>query len=377
MKKDYYDVLGVSRDVSEADLKKAFRKLSMQYHPDRQQGKSDKEKSEAEEKFKELAEAYDILTDKDKRAKYDRFGHSDGNAFDMSDFFSHHDGMFNGFPGFNFGFGGFRQQNNVEKYKEELKHPEHGRDIKLQIEVDFNEILNDTIKEFDLMLTDECPDCKGKGITNDSDIEKCPVCNGSGMQTQQNGFSIISSTCRNCHGTGVITKKCKTCNGEKRIKSKKHIKFKIPAGVNERQLLRIMDSGECGIRGGRNGNLIVEIFIKPSDIFERINNSEDLKCNCFISPIQAMIGDTIKILTPYKEVDLEIPECTQHGTILKLPNCGLKSSKKTGTLFVKVNIDVPTKLSKKAKDQLQLIEIDESHLKQLQKHKEKINKFKN
>lgn len=379
-KRDYYEVLGVNKNVSETDLKKAFRQLSMKYHPDRQQGKSENEKQEAEEKFKEIAEAYDVLSDKDKRANYDRFGHTDGNTgFNMHDFFNQHGDIFNNFGFGGFGFGGFnyKQVNKTEVFKQELKTPENGRTIRVSLDVDFKEILSDTIKEFDLMLTEECDACKGTGVEDLNNITSCPHCNGTGMLTRQNGFTVITSTCHFCHGSGVSIKVCPKCKGDKRVPVKRHIKFKIPEGIQHQQILRIADAGECGIRGGINGQLHIIINIKPSDIFERINNSEDLECNCYISPIQAMLGDTIKLQTPYKEVDLEIPECTQHGTILKLPNCGLKSSKKTGTLFVKVNIDIPTKLSKKAKDQLQSIEIDNSHLKQLQKYQEKINKFKN
>lgn len=352
MKQDYYDVLGISKNATDQEIKSAFRKLSRKYHPDLQSGKSDTEKKDAEEKFKACAEAYEVLSDTDKRSNYDQFGF-DGpkmnggfGGFDMSDFMSKHSEMFGDMfsGGFGFGgmFGGSPFGNPSRQNKEpNFKQPENGKHVHLSIEIPFKDAVNGCTRAFDVKLTKPCPECGGTGIEKDSKPIKCDKCNGTGQSVKisQNGFMIqqIISECPHCHGTGYKFNYCKTCNGEKRVTDLKHIEVKIPAGIDNGQKLRIVGKGHCGVNGGLDGHMFVEINIEHQDVFERIANN-DIITKIEIDPITAMLGGTIKVASPYGFIDVSIKAGTTSGTIIKMKNHGIKTSTSIGTLHVQVNI---------------------------------------
>lgn len=357
-RRDYYEVLGVKKDASDADIKSAFRKLSMKWHPDKQVGKSDAEKKEAEDKFKEIAEAYDVLSDKDKRAQYDQFGFDGpqsfgGSGMDMHDFMRRHASMFGdmfdfgmgGGSPFGFRFGGMHQQQPSSPFV-----PEDGSHISMNLEIDFKTSISGCTKEFDLNLTEQCPTCNGSGIDNSAGIDTCPMCNGTGMYTMSRGFAMISQTCPKCHGAGHSAKPCPKCHGEKRVQVKKHLKLKVPAGVDNGQKLRVKDFGVCGVCGGANGNLYVNIYVKPCSLFERIGNN--IKTKAYVSPIVATLGGTIEVPSPYGYCKLKVPPKTQSGATATVKGKGVNG----GNLQVELVIEPFNNLSNEQKKLLEELE---------------------
>lgn len=363
-KRDYYDVLGVPRTASTDDIKKAFRKLSMQHHPDRQAGKTEAEKKQAEELFKEEAEAYDVLSDPGKRSNYDRGGFSQYNeegSFNMGDFFRQHASMFGSFGGggfsdmFDFGFpgmGGGQHPKNKCKYGE----AEHGRDTQINIQIPFRDSIFGSITELDLDLFKECPTCNGKGIKPGTTPRECSACNGTGTTTirQSTGFAIqiITTPCKACNGTGYEVDLCHTCRGEKRIRDKKHVKIKVPVGIKTGQRLKVVGAGECGVCGGQNGDLFIGISVQaPPKNINRIGN--DIKVKWHISPIIASIGGIIDIPTlSNKSTKLKIPAGTESGTVFTIKKKGLTINGLTGNMLVEVLIEP---LSHLTPDQTQIL----------------------
>lgn len=362
-KQDYYDVLGISKNATDQEIKSAFRKLSRKYHPDLQSGKSDTEKKDAEEKFKACAEAYEVLSDKDKRSSYDQFGfdgpkmNSGFSSFDMSDFMAKHAGMFGDMFSGRFGFGGMFGGspfgNHARQNKEpNFKQPENGKHVHLAIEIPFKDAVNGCTRAFDVKLTKPCPECGGTGIEKDSKPIKCDKCNGTGQSVKisQNGFMIqqIISECPHCHGTGYKFNYCKKCNGEKRVKDTKHIEIKIPAGIDNRQSLRVPGKGHCGVNGGSDGHMFVEISIEHQNIFKRTDLNVTTEID--IDPITAMLGGTVKAASPYGLIDVKIEAGIKSGTRIIVKNQGIKNKDRTGDLYVIVNIAPFEKLTNKQKE---------------------------
>lgn len=376
-KRDYYEVLGLSKDASEADIKSSFRKLSRQYHPDMQAGKSDAEKKNAEEKFKEVAEAYEVLSNKDKRANYDQFGFSSGNSagMDMSDFMSRHASMFEDFfggTGFGFNFG-FNRANNPPN----PNRPENGRNVQIKISIDFKEMVHGTTKELDINLSEPCDVCGGYGTEKGTQAEKCSHCNGTGMLTQRNGFMVMQTTCHFCGGKGYTMKNCPHCHGSRRVSAKKHLKLKIPAGIESSQRLRVQNGGECGVCGGANGNLYVIVEVNQSEIFERIGN--DIKVVFPIPFTIATLGGKLDVPTPYGYCNVNVPAGTTSGNVIKVYGKGIKANSSTGNLLVEVVVEPLSNLSDKQKELIdelsKTVTID--NLKQSKELKDKCNKFYN
>lgn len=359
-KQDYYEVLGVSKNATDQDIKSSFRKLSRKYHPDMQAGKSDAEKKEAENKFKELAEAYDVLSNKDKRNQYDQFGFNGpnigGSPFDdfsgMADFMKHHFGGMHGF-GFNFGDD---EDDMFQKSPPKYNMPENGQNVQIAIDISFKDVVNGCKRSFDIKLTKPCPECNGTGIEKNSQPTKCPHCNGKGriIKTMRNGFMMqqIISDCPHCNGSGYEVKYCKKCNGNKRVQDTKHIEIKIPAGVENGQRLRIQGKGHCGVNGGTDGNLFVVINVKHQNVFEQ--NGLNVKTKIDIDPITATIGGKVKAASPYGIIDIDIAPNTKNG-LITIKGKGIKSSLTTlaGDLIVEVNI---TPFEKLDNNQKQLLE---------------------
>lgn len=246
-KRDYYEVLGVSKTASESELKSAFRKLSMKWHPDMQHGKSDAEKEEAKQKFQEIAEAYDVLSNKDKRAEYDQFGFDGpGNSgfssseMDIREFLRRHAGMFTGMGGFDpfedFAFGGRERRGQQQKQPPpDPTQPEDGSHVQIKMPISFKEAAFGCTKTFEIKLQKECPDCHGTGVKDGGHYDECPVCHGAGVQCIQQrtafGISIQQSVCQHCGGSGYVVEHCKKCNGSRRVPDVKEIEVKIPAGI--------------------------------------------------------------------------------------------------------------------------------------------------
>ena len=348
-KRDYYEVLGVSKNATEQDIKNSFRKLSRKYHPDMQAGKSDAEKKDAENKFKELAEAYDVLSNKDKRYNYDHFGTDTGTGFssmDMNEFMSKHASMFSSMFE-DFGFEGFGSPFNFKRHsanKFNPNQPENGDNIMNTIVLSFKESVFGCEKDIEIQKSVPCPECNGTGIEKNTIPETCPECNGTGMIVKQSrslfGTSIVQSPCPHCQGRGVKIKTCSKCNGRKRQYSKEILSVKIPAGIENGQNLRIFGKGQCGTCGGRNGNLYISVNIQKSDIFER--NGLDLITTVYISPITAMLGGKIKVPTLTEFNMIEIKPGIQDGTIINIKNAGIKTPNSCGNLNVLIKIEIPT-----------------------------------
>ncbi|MCB7068894.1 molecular chaperone DnaJ [Caldifermentibacillus hisashii] len=347
-KRDYYEILGVSKDASKDEIKRAYRKLSKQYHPD-----INKEPG-ADEKFKEISEAYEVLSDDTKRAQYDQFGHAGANQ----DF----DG-FGGFGGFSdAGFGGFEDILNTffgggSTRRRNPNAPRQGADLQYTMTLTFEEAVFGKETDIEIPREEQCSTCHGSGAKPGTHPEECPYCHGSGqISTEQNtpfGRIVNRRVCHHCGGTGqVIKHKCPTCHGTGKVKKRKKIHIKIPAGIDNGQQLRVAGKGEPGINGGPNGDLYIIFQVKEHEFFER--DGDDIYCEMPISFVQAALGDEIEVPTLYGKVKLKIPAGTQTNTKFRLRGKGVKSVRSTtpGDQHVIVRIVTPTKLTEKQKQLL-------------------------
>nr|WP_206155233.1 molecular chaperone DnaJ [Caldanaerobacter subterraneus] len=350
-----YEILGVDRNASQEEIKKAYRRLAKKYHPDLNPG--DKE---AEQKFKEINEAYEILSDPQKRAQYDQFGHA---AFEQGGFQQGGFGDF-GEGGFDFDFGGFgdifgdifSDFFGTGRRKAE-KGPKKGADIRYDLTLTFEEAAFGTEKEIEVERFEVCDVCHGTGVKPGSRPETCPVCHGTGeiRQTQNTPFGRIVNirTCPRCHGEGkIITDPCQKCGGTGRIRKRRKIKVTIPAGIDEGQMLTLRGEGEPGLRGGPNGDLYIVIHVKPHEIFKR--EGYDVYVKIPISFADAALGGEIKIPTLDGMVSFTIPEGTQTGTKFKLRGKGIPhiGGRGRGDQIVEVYVEVPKRLSEKQKELL-------------------------
>ena len=363
-KRDYYEVLGVPKNASEDDIKKAYRKLAMKYHPDRNQGD---EAKKAEEKFKEAKEAYEMLSDGQKRAAYDQFGHAgvDPNM-----------GAGRGGPGPE-GFGGFaeafgdifgdifggggrgRSGGGQQVYR--------GSDLSYAMEITLEEAANGKETQIRIPSWETCETCHGNGAKPGTSPKPCPSCGGSGTVHLRQGFFSIQQTCPHCHGTGrIIPEPCPTCSGAGKLRKQKTLEVKIPAGINEGMRIRSAGNGEPGSNGGPPGDLYIEIRIKPHDIFER--DGDDLHCTIPVPITTAALGGSVEVPTLSSTLEIELPEGTQHGKTFRLRGKGIKGIRSSypGDLYCHITLETPVKLTEHQRKLLK--ELDESLKKGGDKH---------
>ena len=343
-KRDYYEVLGVSKNATDDELKKAYRKLAIKFHPDRCKD------PDAKDKFQAISEAYEVLSDKSKRAQYDQFGFngpSMGGGFNSSGFnpFDLFRAHFGGNPfeddddgGFSpFGFGGF---GNRSRREPDFDSPENGSDLQMGMQLTFKESLFGCIKEIDLTLNEPCSECGGRGVEKGSTPEKCQYCNGTGqiVHTQRNGFMMSQtiSPCPHCHGQGMSAKLCKKCHGQKRLDAKKHISVRIPQGIDNGQRLRVRGKGECGLKGGQDGDMYINVAISPSKLYAR--NGLDLKTTLPIDALTATFGGKVDIQTPWEKTTIDVPSKTTSGSTKTLHNQGVRTSTAKGNLIVEFKV---------------------------------------
>lgn len=354
-KKDYYEVLGVSKTASEEEIKKAFRKLAKKYHPDMNSG--DKE---AENKFKEINEAYEVLGDKEKRSKYDQFGHS---AFDPNGFgggFGDFGGFTGSFGGFGdifetiFGDGGFSFSTSGRARN---TGPQRGSDIKYDIEIGFEEAAFGVKKDIRISRNESCQDCSGTGARKGSGVETCKKCGGTGeiRYTQNSAFGRIVNVrvCDDCRGEGTVIKNpCPTCSGRGILRKNRKITVEIPAGVDNGSILTLRAEGEPGLRGGPGGDLYIYIRVKPHKTFKR--DGIDLYCEVPISFVTATLGGTVTVPTLEGDATYSIDEGTETGSTFKIKGKGIQSlkSRYKGDLYFTVKIQVPKRLDEKQKEAL-------------------------
>ena len=340
-KRDYYEVLGIGKDASAEDVKKAYRKLARQYHPDVNKA------ADAEDKFKEVKEAYDVLSDDQKRAAYDRYGHVDPNqgfgGAGGQDF-----GGFGDIFDMFFGGGGGRRDPNA---------PQRGNDLQYTMTIEFKEAVFGKETEITIPRTESCDTCHGSGAKPGTKPETCSVCRGSGQQevVQNTPFGRIVNrrACTNCSGTGrVVRERCAACHGSGKVKKQRKINVRIPAGVDEGAQIRISGEGEAGVRGGPPGDLYIVLRVKPHDFFER--DKDDIYCEVPLTFAQAALGDEIEIPTLTEKVKLKIPAGTQTGTYFRLKGKGVPRLRGygQGDQHVKVTVVTPTNLSEEQKELL-------------------------
>ncbi|MBQ8636882.1 MAG: molecular chaperone DnaJ [Clostridia bacterium] len=369
-KRDYYEVLGVSKGASDDEIKKAYRKEAKKYHPDLHPG--DKT---AEAKFKEVNEAYEVLSDSDKKARYDQFGHAgvDPNfgaggggggfgGFDFSDIFD----MFGG------GFGGFGSGRR--------NGPVRGRDISREITVTFEEAAFGCKKKINITRDEPCEACGGTGAKAGTKPETCTRCGGRGqVQTQTRtplGYMTNVTTCPECRGTGKIIKEpCRECRGTGKVKASRTIELDIPAGINHGQTMQLSGRGEPGERGGPSGDLLITVRIKPHEIFTR--EDYDVYINFPVTFVEAALGATVKVPTLDGVVEYDIPEGTQHGTRFRLREKGIPyiRGRGRGDQYVIVEVEIPKNLSNKQKDILKQFDL-ETETKNYKKQKSFLDKMK-
>jgi molecular chaperone DnaJ len=346
-KRDCYEVLGVERTAEAEEIKKAYRKLALKYHPDKNPG--DKT---AEEKFKELGEAYEILSDPQKRAIYDQHGHA---AFDrraggfgagpFHDPFEIFREVFGGGGIFEDLFGGGRADPN---------QPQRGNDLRYDMEITFEEAAQGCEKEVSVIKLAPCDTCQGSGAEAGSRIRTCPSCGGRGQVVNSRGIFSIAQTCPQCQGSGrVLEKPCKACHGQGRRERSSKIKLRIPAGVDTGSRLRSAGNGEAGFRGGPPGDLYVVLHVQAHAIFQR--DGDDLLCEVPVSFVQAALGAEIEVPSLDGAAMIKIPPGTQPGTMFRLKSKGIKNVQGygRGDLHVRVNVEVPTRLSSTQKAKLQ------------------------
>jgi molecular chaperone DnaJ len=347
-KRDYYEVLGLEKGVGADEIKKAYRKLAVKYHPDKNPG--DKT---AEEQFKELGEAYEVLCDPQKRAAYDAYGHA---AFDRRA------GGFGRSGGFHDPFDVFREVFGGGSIFEDLfgggrsdpTQPQRGEDLRYDMEITFEEAAHGCEKEISVTKPEKCETCHGSGAEPGSRSRGCPACGGRGQVISSRGIFSIAQTCPQCQGAGqVIDKPCKTCRGAGRRDRTSKIKLRIPAGVDSGSRLRSSGNGEAGLRGGPSGDLYVVLHVKPHAIFQR--DGDDLLCEVPVSFVQAALGADIEVPTLEGKAAIKIPAGTQPATMFRLKGKGVKNVQGYGhgDLHVRINVEVPTHLSAIQKAKLQ------------------------
>lgn len=351
-KRDYYEVLGVSRDASDEQIKKAYRKLAVEHHPDKNPGNV-----HAEERFKEISEAYEILSDSGKRSRYDQFGHR---AFGPGA-----GGGFGGFGGIDleealrtfmgaFGGGGSIFDNFFGGGRGgEAGGTTRGSDLRFDLEIEFEEAVFGSQREITLPIMEECAACSGTGAQPGSHKEKCRRCAGRGVMISSNGFFQVRQTCPACAGAGeVISSPCRECRGEGRVKGRRTIALKIPPGVETGSRLRLAGKGEGGIRGGAAGDLYVVLHVKAHEFFQR--RDEDIFVEMPIPLHVAALGGEIEVPTIHGYVALKIPSGTASGTVFRMRGKGVSGGRgyRDGDQHVRVYLDVPEHLSRQQKDLL-------------------------
>ncbi len=344
-KRDYYEVLGIPRDAGDEQIKSAYRKQALKYHPDRNPGDR-----EAEEKFKEAAEAYEVLRDVEKREIYDRFGHEglEGRGFKgfggFEDIFSSFGDIFEDFFGFGTRSGRKRRSRQ-------------GRSLRYDLELTLEEAFFGKEEEIVFERLQSCEACNGSGMSPGSEAQTCPLCQGRGQVIRSQGFFQVSTTCPTCHGEGqIISNPCRECGGTGKVKAERRISVKIPPGVGTGSQLRLRNEGEPGEHGAPPGDLFVVIHVKEHDFFSRDGN--DLICQIPISFVQAALGDTINIpaLEDEKGHELTIPKGSQPGDVLKTSGKGmpnLRNHNKRGDLYIRLLIRIPEKLNQHQKELLE------------------------
>ena len=338
-KRDYYETLGIGRDASGDEIKKSYRRLAMKYHPDR-----NKDDADAEAKFKEAKEAYEVLKDADKRAAYDRFGHdglrgAQGGGGYSADGFSD---IFGDVFGDIFG-GGRRGASQVFR----------GADLGYELRLDLETAVSGDSVKIDVPTQVSCEDCGGSGAEKGSDPVKCTTCGGAGQVRMQQGFFSIQQTCPACKGNGtVITKPCHTCHGRGRMAKTKTLNVKVPAGVDDGDRIRLSGEGEAGRNGGPPGDLYVEIRVTPHKIFER--DGADLSCEVPISFGAATLGGEVELPTLEGNVSLKIPAGTQSGKVFRLRGKGVTTVRdpRVGDLFARVAVETPVHLTSEQEELL-------------------------
>ncbi len=348
-KRDYYEVLGVAKNASDDEIKKAYRKLAMKHHPDR-----NPDDKTAEEKFKEAKEAYEVLSDADKRAAYDQFGHEGLNP----------QGGPGGFGGFGGGAGGFDFSDIFEGIFGGAAGGGHGRsnvyrgaDLRYNLEITLEEAARGTETKIRIPTLEECETCHGSGAKPGTQPTTCPTCQGHGQVRMQQGFFSIQQTCPRCHGSGkIIAEPCGTCHGQGRVKKHKTLSVRIPAGVDEGDRIRLAGEGEAGVNGGPPGDLYVQIHLKAHALFKR--DGDDLHCEMPVSFATAALGGEVEIPTLDGHARLKVAPETQSGQVLRLRSKGIKGvrSNAPGDLYCHVVVETPVKLSSRQKELLREFE---------------------
>lgn len=354
-KRDYYEVLGVDKNASPDEIKKAYRKKAKQYHPDLNPGDKD-----AEAKFKETNEAYEVLSDEQKKARYDQYGHAGvdpnfgaggfgggfGDDIDLGDIFS---SFFGGGFGGGSGFGGGRRANP--------NAPRRGEDLQTSVAISFEEAAKGCKRKIDVNRVETCSECNGSGAAKGTSATTCPECHGTGQVTaqQRTPFGVIQTqkACSRCGGKGkVIDNPCTKCRGKGRVQRHTSMDIEIPAGIDDRQVYTIRGAGNKGINGGPAGDLHVNVNVRPDAFFER--DGFNVWCEIRITFVQAALGDVVRVKTLDGPVDYTIPAGTQPGQVFALKGKGIQNirSKIRGDQFIKVLVDVPTKLNAEQKEAL-------------------------
>lgn len=349
---NYYEVLGVNKNASDDEIKSAYRRMAKKYHPDLYAGKSEQEKKQAEDMFKKVNHAYQVLSDPQKKAAYDQYGSEDGpqmgaggggfggSSFGFDDIFSN---IFSQFGG-----GGRSANNNA---------PRRGDDIQLRVTIEFMESVRGVQKDLRFRRREVCSTCKGTGAKNANGIRTCTRCNGTGVvRIRTNsifGQVVQESVCPECKGKGkIITTPCADCSGKGFVTNTRTVHAKIPAGISDNQTIVYEGDGDCGINGGVSGNLIIEVNVRPSPLFARRGN--DLQLELPIGFVLAALGGDVEVPTPYGAVKYQIPDGTQTGAVFKIKGKGMKSVQRElyGDLYFTVKVVTPVRLTKAQRDSL-------------------------
>ena len=361
-KRDYYEVLGVPKNASDDDIKKAYRKLAMKHHPDRNQGDGAKK---SEEHFKEGKEAYEMLSDAHKRAAYDQYGHAGvdpnmaGRGGPGGEAYGGFAEAFGDIFGDIFSQGGARRGGGSQVYR--------GGDLSYAMEISLEEAARGKDTQIRIPSWDECAPCGSSGAKPGTSSKACPSCNGAGQVHLRQGFFSIQQTCPHCHGSGkIIPEPCVTCSGAGRIKTNKTLEVRIPPGINEGMRIRSAGNGEPGTNGGPAGDLYIEIRVKAHDIFER--DGDDLHCTIPVGVASASLGGSIEVPTLGGKAEIELPEGTQHGKTFRLRGKGIKGVRSSypGDLYCHVAVETPIKLTEHQRKLLK--ELDESFKKGGDRH---------